>query len=112
MTELLAPWLTALDGLRDLRWGPLGPVDLLVGLLVIGSVLGALRRGSGPLAALGSGIVALVGCWLVLTVLAAWAPPSLTQVVSESALAHHVRLPTEVVRAVGARLQDVMGARG
>ncbi|MBA8793704.1 hypothetical protein FHX74_001309 [Friedmanniella endophytica] len=114
MTLLLPSLGTALDDvaarLAGLHVGSLGLVDLVIGLIVVGSVIGALRRRSGLLGAIGSGLGAAVFCWLAVTAIVTWAPAAVHDPVSASAFARTVPLPTHAAHQAGAWLQSLVGS--
>lgn len=70
-----------------------GLVDLVVAVVVVLSVLGALRSRAGILPAIASGASTLVLAWLVCWGLSAWAPPSVADDVRASQLARTVPFP-------------------
>ncbi len=55
----------------------LGLVDLAIGLIIVASIIGALRRRAGLIAALASGVGTAVVLWLIAGGLIAWAPDDL-----------------------------------
>ncbi|MBF4160258.1 hypothetical protein [Nocardioides acrostichi] len=81
--------------------GGLGLVDLVVALLVLFSVLGALRRRAGLLAAVASGAVTLVVAWLVCWGLATWGPVDVVHQVRESRLVAVAPFPHQAARDLG-----------
>lgn len=75
----------------------LGVVDLVVLLLVIGAVIGRLRRGGGPLAAIGSGAATLVLAWLISVGVATWAPAPAADAARTSRLLNAVPVPQNAI---------------
>lgn len=78
----------------------LSVVDLVVLLLVVGAVIGRLRRGGGPLAAIGSGLATLVVAWLVAVGVATWAPPQAADLATSSQLLNTVAVPHHAIDQV------------
>ena len=64
----------------------LGAVDLVVGLVVLGSLLGALKVRRGALGALASAVGTTLVCWLVAAALLAFGPRGAAEAVEGSRL--------------------------
>jgi hypothetical protein len=64
----------------------LGAVDLVVGLVVLGSLLSALKVRRGVLGALASAVGTAVVCWLVAAALLAFGPSGAADAVRDSRL--------------------------
>ncbi len=72
-------------------------VDLIVLLVVVGAVIGALRRRAGLLATLGSALGALLVAWLVTVAVATWAPRPMAQAADGSRLLHTFPTPRHAI---------------
>lgn len=82
------------DAMRNL-----GPLDLLVGLVIVLSVIGAVRRGAGLLSGVAAGAGAAVVCWLVAGAAVAWASPDVGRAVDDSVLLNVVAPPAQAISA-------------
>lgn len=76
----------------------LGIVDLVVLLVVAGAVISALRRRAGLLAALASGALAAIVCWLAAAAALAWGPTGVSSATDRSYLFEMVRPPVLALR--------------
>lgn len=74
-----------------------GLVDLIIGLIIVASVIGALRRRAGIVAALASGVGTAVVLWLIAGGLIAWAPEAVSTATGNSALVSLVPPPTHAL---------------
>lgn len=75
-------------------------VDLVVAVIVVLVVAGALKRGSGLLGAAASGVVSLVGLWLIAVAVVAWGPSGAADVTASSRLVTSVPYPHHAVEQV------------
>jgi hypothetical protein len=75
----------------------LGLVDLVVGVAVLASLLGALRARRGLLGALASGLGTAVVCWLAAAVVLGFGPPAAGAAVEGSSLFAAVPPPVAAV---------------
>ncbi len=79
----------------------LGLADLVIALIVVASILGALRRRAGLIAALASGVGTALVLWLVAGALLAWGPSSIASVTQSSALLQLVPPPVHALQQLG-----------
>ena len=75
----------------------LGLVDLVVGVTVLASLLGALRARRGPVGALASALGTAVVCWLAAAAVLGFGPPVAAEAVSASRLFALVPPPVSAV---------------
>lgn len=78
-----------------------GLIDLIIGLIIVASVIGALRRRAGIIAALASGVGTAVVLWLIAGGLIAWAPAAVGTAVGDSALVSLLPPPTHALHQLG-----------
>lgn len=72
-------------------------LDLAIALVVVFGVIGALRRGAGPLAAAAAGLAAAIVCWLLAALVIAIGPHELSSPVAHSVFAATLRPPVWAV---------------
>lgn len=75
----------------------LGPIDLLVILLIAGTVAGTLIRRRGLLAAAGRAAVVGLACWVGAAAALAWAPATLSSTVANSTFVHIAPAPVHAL---------------
>ena len=84
-----------------MNFSHIGLVDLVIGLIIVASIVGALRRRAGLIAALASGVGTAVVLWLVSGALIVWGPGALGTATANSALISLVSPPTHALHELG-----------